>query len=287
MDFQSIALPTELWYPFGAAKIEKSQVAASAVRMFSSFCNVVGPASTFALMHLVIDIGNTQTKALVFGAGGVQDGLMVAPTGPQALRDILDRHSEMPTAIATVVELEEAISSLLRERGVLVVDGDTPLPITSRYRTPRTLGVDRICAAVGAHAQFPGRAVLAIDLGTCITCDLVSAEGEYLGGSISPGLRMRYRALHEFTSRLPLLEPESDEPLTGTDTEASMRSGVQRGIRSELDAVIDSHLRQYPDLAVVGTGGDLAFFAGVLKRPIFADPLLVLRGLHEILLHNL
>lgn len=237
-------------------------------------------------MHLVIDIGNTLTKALVFDDGVPLGEPMSGPTGSEFILQLMDIHAGHRIAIACVAELDPDVRSVIRERGLLTVDGRTPLPIINGYASPDTLGADRICAAVGARSHFPGSTVLAIDMGTCITYELVTAQGEYLGGGISPGMRMRFRALAEFTGKLPRVEAAADFPLIGTDTASSIRSGVQNGIRLEIDGIISSHLEQYPDLRTVGTGGDLPYFERLSKRPIFADPILVLRGLHEILLHN-
>jgi len=237
-------------------------------------------------MHLVIDIGNSLTKALLFDDEGRAGELLTGPSDSGHLLHLLGRSDVSSIALASVVKLDVEVLSIIREKNVLMVNAKTPIPISNNYRSPETLGTDRICAAVGAHALFPSNTALAIDMGTCITYDIVTAGGTYLGGSISPGLNMRFRALAEFTSKLPHSEPETNAPLIGFDTMTSIRSGVQHGIRLEVEGIIDSYLQQYPDLKIVGTGGDFPFFASAFKRPIFADPILVLRGLHEILLHN-
>ncbi|MCF8257963.1 MAG: type III pantothenate kinase [Flavobacteriales bacterium] len=237
-------------------------------------------------MHLVIDIGNTFAKALVFDAQGHIGEPMTGPSESGFLLRLLERSDVQSIAVASVIKLDDAVLSVIRNKKVLLVDRHTPMPIVSNYSSPRTLGIDRICAAIGARTHFPSNPVLTMDMGTCITYDLVNAAGEYLGGGISPGLRMRFRALSEFTSKLPQLEPEPHATLIGTDTASSIRSGVQHGIRLEVDGIVGSYSEQFPDLMTVGTGGDFPFFASAFKRPIFADPILVLRGLHEILLHN-
>lgn len=237
-------------------------------------------------MHLVIDIGNTATKALKFDADGPVGELLFGPSDSIHIINLLGRSDVTSIALASVVELGVEVLSIVNEKHVLLVNADTPIPISNTYSSPETLGTDRICAAVGAHALYPSNTTLAIDMGTCITYELVTADGKYLGGSISPGLNMRFRALSEFTSKLPLLAPKTNVPLVGFDTRTSIRSGVQHGIRFEVEGIIDSYFQQYPDLKIVGTGGDFRFFASAFKRPIFADPILVLRGLHEILLHN-
>ena len=155
---------------------------------------------------------------------------------------------------------------------------------------PETLGRDRIAAAVAAHKAFPGKPTLAIDAGTCITFDLTTADGEYLGGAISPGLEMRFKALHTFTDQLPLVTNRGGQPsLIGATTDASIRSGVENGARAEVRATMKQYSAQYQDLITVFTGGDMddlmpKELSG--KKRIFADPYLVLKGLNAILQHN-
>lgn len=237
-------------------------------------------------MRLAIDIGNTQTKAQLFGPDGPSGDVIIGSSDSGYICSLLQRFQHVPIVIASVRSLDEQLTAQLEQQGVLLVSSHTPLPIANLYHSPETLGTDRICAAIGAKVHFPDRPVLAIDMGTCITYEVVTARGEYLGGGISPGLRMRFKALNMLTDRLPLVEPAMDVPVIGTDTESCIRSGVQQGIIMEVDGLMEHHLRSLPELVTVGTGGDFPFFAGAFKRPIFADPILVLRGLHEILLHN-
>ena len=190
--------------------------------------------------------------------------------------------------ISTVRKDEPFIAGLLRDKGVRVLKLDhlTPLPIKNCYVSKETLGYDRIAAAVEANARFPGQDLLIIDMGTAITIDFVSSENEFLGGNISPGLLMRFRSLHEFTGRLPLVEPADHVALLGTDTESAIRAGVQNGIIFELDGYINEQKKRYPRLQVLMTGGDAVFFDKKLKNSIFVDLNLNLFGLHRILEYN-
>jgi type III pantothenate kinase len=173
---------------------------------------------------------------------------------------------------------------------VRVFDNQTPVPIKNGYDTPHTLGPDRLAAAVGAAGLFPNRACLVLDLGTCLTADLVDPAGTFRGGLIAPGLSMRFRAMHEHTARLPLI----DDPLTDADwphlvarnTRDALRSGVLNGLGFELNGLIDAHRRDWPDLAVLLCGGDGPVLRSRLKEPIFAVPELVLTGLNRILRYN-
>lgn len=166
------------------------------------------------------------------------------------------------------------------------ITGSSKAPVRSAYATPLTLGVDRLANAVGAMGMFPGRPVLAIDLGTCITYDLITSDGAYRGGAISPGLVMRSRAMNAHSARLPLVDPPADTALMGSDTATSLASGVHHGIVHEMEGYIGRLAHQYPGIAVVLTGGDGLRFARALKSGIFAHPFLTLEGLHAILLHQ-
>ena len=155
------------------------------------------------------------------------------------------------------------------------------------YKSTSTLGSDRLAAAVGGNFMFPNKNVLIIDAGTCIKYNFVSKNNEYLGGGISPGLRMRFKSLPAFTSRLPLIEMEEDfDNLIGTDTRESILSGVELGAIAEVDGIIERYKSIYEDLTVVFTGGDFNFFVKRLKNSIFADQFLILRGLNVILDYN-
>ncbi|MCB0852073.1 MAG: type III pantothenate kinase, partial [Bacteroidetes bacterium] len=161
------------------------------------------------------------------------------------------------------------------------------LPIKNRYATPATLGVDRIVAAIGAWSKSAPRAVLVIDAGTALTFDIINQSGEYLGGAISPGINMRFRALHEFTARLPLVTFEEVPPLIGDSTIQSMRSGVINGVIAEINGVINLHRATFQDqLDVYLTGGDMKLFENHLKNINFADAYLTLEGIYKVLNHK-
>ncbi len=169
----------------------------------------------------------------------------------------------------------------------IVLNSKTSIPLTIEYETPKTLGSDRIAAAVGGNRLFPRHSVLVIDAGTCITYDLVTADKVYKGGAISPGLKMRYEAMHHFTRNLPRLEYGKESKLTGSSTALSIHSGAYNGMKNEIDGMINQFRENYPNLRVIITGGDLIYFDKKLKNNIFARPNIVLTGLNQILRHNL
>ena len=246
-------------------------------------------------MNLVIDIGNSASKAAVFLDGEIISTTQFKNTSqhePDEMKAFLEWTAGYPgirhSIISSVRKGDEGLATELNKRSieVLILAEDTPIPLINRYLTPETLGRDRLAAAVGASSVFPGKDVLILDAGTAITIDMITSGGEYLGGNISPGLNMRFRALNEFTDRLPLLKADDLEPILGNSTESAIRGGVQWGIIFEIDEYINRQKIRYPDLEVILTGGDAVFFDKKLKNSIFVDLNLNLKGLHRILESN-
>jgi type III pantothenate kinase len=236
-----------------------------------------------------IDDGNTRCKVGVFLRGELSK-LYVLPTRTSdALFSIPEIKEEILPVIWSSVSVSRTIfENLHRERALVFEAGvELDLPIKNRYRRPGP-GSDRLCAAVAAHAFFKGSPVLAIDAGTCLKFDFVSAGGVYLGGSISPGLQMRYDSMHRGTGRLPLLSATDavEAELVGDHTEAAMRSGALLGIRMETEGRIARYHSLYPDVKVILTGGGLEDLRISLKKNIFAEPNLVLYGLLILLYHQ-
>lgn len=168
----------------------------------------------------------------------------------------------------------------------LELDNQTELPIGNLYETPETLGKDRLAAAVGANELFPDRNLLIIDAGTAITFDLVSEKNQFIGGNISPGLEMRFKALNQFTGKLPLVSYSNEFQPIGTNTADAIRAGVQNGILFEIAQTIDLFNRNYQNLQIIMTGGDSIFFDKKLNYSIFVHFNLTLIGLNRILEHN-
>lgn len=166
------------------------------------------------------------------------------------------------------------------------LDHLTELPIGNLYETPDTLGKDRLAAAVGANELFPDQNLLIIDAGTAITYDLVSEKNQFIGGNISPGLEMRFKALNHFTGKLPLVNYSDDFELVGRNTIDAIRAGVQNGILFEIAQTIDLFNRNYQNLHIIMTGGDSYFFDKKLNYSIFVHFNLTLIGLNRILEHN-
>ena len=189
---------------------------------------------------------------------------------------------------ASVISLSEEVQQQLQQLPfpMMELTYQTPIPIRNLYRTPQTLGVDRLAAVIAAYTAKPHSPALVIDAGTCITYDFIDEHGQYQGGNISPGMEMRFKALHEFTSKLPKVEASGETPSYGYSTETAIRSGVIRGIEHEISGYIQHLKKNYPLLLVFLTGGNEFSFDTNLKSGIFADGFLVLKGLNRILDYN-
>ncbi|MFO7659183.1 MAG: type III pantothenate kinase [Bacteroidales bacterium] len=241
-------------------------------------------------MNLVIDIGNTRTKAAVFAHSEMIKNITF--TGP-VLPNIEKLLAEVPllqNAIISSVktkdnELIGFIQKNIKGR-FIVLDECTPVPIKNNYRSPETLGKDRLAAVTGAYAMHSGKDILVIDAGTAVTYDIVTAKGEYSGGNISPGLEMRFKALNLFTGRLPLCSVAAEYPELGYDTKTAVISGVIKGMIFEVEGYISMYSKKYNNLTILFTGGDAEFFVRQLKKTIFVVQNLTLTGLNNILLYN-
>ncbi len=242
-------------------------------------------------MHLVIDYGNTCAKVAVFALSGqlIYQDKWEQPTQLH-VASLLQTYRIDAAIVCAVVQVPQDLLHFMRQQigDVLLLDSATPLPLKNAYKTPQTLGYDRLAAAVGAHAMHPGKPLLIIDAGTAITYDFVSPDNEYMGGNIAPGATMRFNALHHFTQKLPQLSlpTEEVEMILGNDTQTAIQMGVVNGIVYEIEGYIAQLKQKYPQLLIFLTGGDAFFFERRVKSSIFVSPNLLLFGLHRILMYN-
>lgn len=238
-------------------------------------------------MNLVIDIGNSLTKLAAHNEREVVDIERYEELSIDILDNFISRNKADRCIVSCVgKDRPEVVNYLKKLMPVLEFTSSTPIPIKNCYKTPQTLGVDRLALAVAANALHPNINVLAIDSGTAITYDFVNSNNEYIGGAISPGITTRFKALHHFTSKLPLVELNEYHPLIGSDTQGCILSGVLNGVLHEVDGYINSLKTQYSDVEVVFTGGNSFFFDKKLKNSIFVHPNLLILGLNRILTHN-
>ena len=239
-------------------------------------------------MNLIIDIGNTQAKLAVFSKDVMVDKTIISNESLSGLKEFALSHKCERGIMASVIDLTKEAEAELSSLSIPVLrfSAQTKVPVSIAYRTPQTLGTDRLAAVVGAIEKKPNRNILIIDAGTCITYELVSSKGVYLGGNISPGISIRLHSLEEHTSRLPLVSAKGDTPEIGFDTQTAIRSGVINGIAKEIDGYIEEFGRKNPELFVFLTGGDYVNFVSRTKNAIFADNSLVPYGLNRILDYN-
>lgn len=235
---------------------------------------------------IVVDAGNTAIKAALIDN---QNILEVKQNLKEFdLITLVNNYPNSKVMIASVGStLVNFINLVVNKERIYFLDESMKLPITNGYETPATLGADRLAAVCGAWAKMPNSDSLVIDIGTCITFDLIDRKGIYQGGMISPGLGLRYKSLNEHTSKLPLLtKMDKSISILGIDTDSSIRSGVQNGILFEINGAVEAFTLKYSDLNILMCGGDASIFESQIKHPIFADPNLVLSGLHAILRFN-
>ena len=240
-------------------------------------------------MNLVVDIGNSRTKTAIFSGKELVESSTFDELSMAHLKDLMKRFPLMKRAIlSSVATINPSVSSCLKSAFpyFLELNDQTPVPIRNNYKTPGTLGLDRLAAAIGARELFPDKDLLVIDAGTAITFDMVEKTGTFAGGNISPGLRSRFRALHEFTKKLPLVEESDQWPFIGQTTEEAIRAGVINGMIFEIDGMIDLLKKKLPELQPVLTGGDAIFFERRLKNHIFVKFEITLIGLNRILEYN-
>jgi type III pantothenate kinase len=240
-------------------------------------------------MQLVIDIGNTRVKAALFEEKELKQFFVFPDTNALLAAGLIKKYAVKHCIVGSVVnETGTFTEQLQQQANVLVFAADTPTPVKNKYRSAHTLGSDRLAGAVGGYFLAPKQNILVIDAGTCIKYNFVNEAGEYIGGGISPGLQMRFKAMNTFTSRLPLLDIDPGfDTLVGTTSNESILSGAQFGAVAEIEGFITEYGQRFNNLKVFLTGGDTDFFAKRLKKPIFADQFLILKGLNAILDHNL
>jgi len=234
-------------------------------------------------LNLIIDIGNTKIKFALFRG---QTLLVKGDGNSEDFEDFLKGKKVSNTIISSVAKSDK-IERILNKNNLnfIQLSHETVIPILNKYTTPKTLGDDRLANVIGASSLYPNRNVLTIDCGTCIKFDSI-VNGEYLGGAISPGLQMRFKALNHFTNGLPLIESQEIDFLIGDSSKNSILSGVINGCIQEIEGVIAQYHTIYENLTVILTGGDASFFDKELKSNIFVESKLTLIGLNEILIYN-
>tara|TARA_B100000809_G_scaffold263953_1_gene318486 strand:+ start:1026 stop:1751 length:726 start_codon:yes stop_codon:yes gene_type:complete len=240
------------------------------------------------MKYLIIDAGNTRVKVFVFEEDSILFSIVSDENSlDEIFENIFFKNKISKIIISSVGAMKEKIEMIIDGRApILILSNETKVPFVNKYKTPKTLGVDRIALMAASANLFSKNNVLVIDAGTCITYDFLNIENEYLGGAISPGLEMRYKALSFFTEKLPKIDFLHPENLIGNDTNASIHSGVVNGLVCEINGVVNEYKDKFLDLTIVLTGGDAIYLSKRLKNGIFANPNFLVEGLNAILKYN-
>ena len=238
-------------------------------------------------MNLCMDVGNTKAKLAVFG----KDDKLVADltsknVGIRKVGQINKKYSILSGIISSTRNLDpEFIDKVRKLFPLIVLSEQTIVPIQSEYETPATLGKDRLAAVVAAYRLYSDETVLVVDIGTCITYDIID-RGTYKGGNISPGIHLRIEAMHRYTDKLPRVPFKINNDIEGKSTVKALQNGAFHGTKGEIDSFIREFKKKYASLKVIFTGGDAQIMAGSIDFPVEVRPLLVLEGLNEILKYN-
>ncbi len=236
-------------------------------------------------MNLVVDSGNTRIKVGLFNNRElIRKESFLNLT--ELKKFIMTTYADHILVSSVNHDPAEILSWSVSTGKKITLSSSLPLPVRVDYQTPQTLGVDRLAAVCGAYDLFPNKNCLIIDAGTCINYEMLDAQNIYHGGAISPGIAMRFQAMHTFTARLPLASANNEIGLIGTTTETCLQSGVMNGVLEEVKGIIQQYQILYPDLTVIMCGGDYPFFENRLKPAIFVAPELVLIGLNRILRYH-
>ena len=232
---------------------------------------------------LCFDFGNTRLKCAVFNNHDIVDELVMENDAIETVAAIVQKYSPTKSILSSVINHQPEMESFLQAHTFFhKLNHQSNLPFTTPVGKPETIGADRLALCAAAVDLFPAKHNLAIGLGTCITYNFINSQHQFLGGSISPGMNMRFRAMHEQTALLPIIKAAHQFPLIGYDTKTNLLSGVILGMAKEIDGIIELYEEKYSNFNVLLTGGDMGFFVSHLKKKIFADPYLIYKGLYAI-----
>ena len=235
------------------------------------------------MITLCFDFGNTRKKVGVFDGSELKEVIVLDNDNASTIEPFLKKYHPERTILSSVISHDPALEKLLSDHSRShILTHTTKLPFTTPVGKPETIGADRLALAAAAVYFYPGKNNLVIGLGSCITYNFINKYAQFIGGSISPGMEMRFTSLHKFTAKLPLVKADWNFPLAGYDTRTNILSGVLLGMASEIDAIIELYKHKYSNFNVLLTGGDTTNFARHLKNQIFADPELIFKGLYAI-----
>ena len=241
---------------------------------------------------LCFDFGNTRLKCGVFKNNLITEVIVLTDDSAETLQRLIDKFHPAKTILSSVINHDPQVEIILASQSIFhKVSHLTKLPFTTTVAKPEAMGADRIALASAAVYFYPGRNNLVIGMGSCITYNFINKYNTFLGGSISPGMEMRFISLKTFTAKLPLVKPDPagagwNFPLIGYDTRTNILSGVLLGMCNEIDGIIEEYSKKFGNFNVLLTGGDAPYFVAHLKNKIFADPDLIFKGLYAISQYN-
>ena len=240
------------------------------------------------MITFCLDFGNTRLKLAVFENVELKEVIVLREDATTHLQEIIQQYKPQRSILSSVVNHDENIEKILRDRTAFhKLSHLSKLPFSIPVGKPETMGADRIAIAAASVFLFPARNNLAVGLGTCVTFNFINQQHEFMGGSISPGMEMRFRSMHEYTAKLPLSQGHWNVPLIGYDTATNLQSGVVLGLAREIDGIVDLYKEKFGNFNALLTGGDTALFKPYLKNEIFADPHLIFKGLYAISQYNI
>lgn len=232
---------------------------------------------------LCLDFGNTRLKGAVFEGPALKEIIVLNDNISAHLHQIIEQHQPRFSILSSVIHHEEGIETLLSQHTLFhKLSAASRLPFSIPVGKPETVGADRLALAAAAVHLFPHQNNLAIALGSCITFNFINKHHQLLGGSISPGMEMRFKALNHYTAKLPVVHRTWNVPLIGYDTATNITSGVVLGMAKEIEGIIEEYKKKFGNFNAFLTGGDLPFLEPHLKSGIFADPHLLFKGLYAI-----
>jgi len=239
------------------------------------------------LTTLCFDFGNTRLKCAVFQNDVIQKVITLDNDSDETFKHLSRELNPDKVILSSVIDHNRNIEKIFNGSTVFHnLSYKSRLPFSAPVSKPETIGADRLALAAAAVYFHPQKNNLVIGLGSCITYNFINKYDQFLGGSISPGMEMRFRSLNEFTAKLPLIKAEYNFPLIGYDTKTNILSGVIHGMINEIDGTIADYMDKYDNFNVLLTGGDTPYFARHLKSRIFADPELIFKGLYAISEYN-
>lgn len=236
---------------------------------------------------LCLDFGNTRQKIALFEGDELKEVIVLATDRITHLREIITQAKPQQSILSSVINHEPEVEELLQATTAFhKLTHASRLPFSIPVGKPETMGADRIAIAAAAVFLFPAQNNLVVGLGTCITYNFINQQHQFMGGSISPGMEMRFQAMHQFTAKLPLVKATWNVPLIGYDTATNLQSGVVLGMAKEMDGMIEAYSEKFGNFNALLTGGDTLLFKPHLKNKIFADPHLIFKGLYAISRYN-